>query len=137
MPNFKSQGFKMKEIYMYVLVLSFYSDIYWSRWLGGFLPLTAAKFRLVWKISDQSIKTCHLLSHTLIKFSIFVVCGSVYTNYFTRHYGDSSKDPERRNRENENVLKRCDLKFGMHVVKTLFYFMKPTDYTYYTYFLIF
>ena len=30
-----------------------------------------------------------------------------------------------------------DLKFGMHVVKTLFYFVKPADYTYYTYVSIF
>ena len=30
------------------------------------------------------------------------------------------------------ILKPCDLKFSMHVVKTLFYFMKPADYTYYT-----
>ena len=27
-------------------------------------------------------------------------------------------------------LKQRDMKFGMHVVKTLLYFMKPTDYTY-------
>ena len=45
----------------------------------------------------------------------------------------------RRNRENDNVyisfiLKPCDLKFGMHVVKTLLYFMKPADYTNCTYF---
>ena len=35
------------------------------------------------------------------------------------------------------ILKPCNLKFGMRVVKTLFYFMKPADYTYYTYLLIF
>ena len=35
------------------------------------------------------------------------------------------------------ILKPCDLKFGMHVVKTLLYFMKPADYTYNTYFIIF
>ena len=35
------------------------------------------------------------------------------------------------------ILKPCDLKFGMHVVKTLFFFMKSADNTYYTYFLIF
>ena len=35
------------------------------------------------------------------------------------------------------ILKPFDLKLGMHVVKILFYVMKPTDYTYYTYFLIF
>ena len=35
------------------------------------------------------------------------------------------------------ILKPCDLKFGMHAIKTLFYFMKPADDTYYTYFLIF
>ena len=35
------------------------------------------------------------------------------------------------------ILKPCNLKFGMHVVKTYLYFMKPADYTYYTYFLIF
>ena len=44
----------------------------------------------------------------------------------------------RRNRENDDlylfILKPCDLKFGMHVVKTLFYFMIPADNTYYTYF---
>ena len=34
------------------------------------------------------------------------------------------------------ILQPCNLKFGMHVVKTLFYFMKPADCTYYTYFLI-
>ena len=28
----------------------------------------------------------------------------------------------------------CDMKFGMDVVKTLFYFMKPADFTNYTYF---
>ena len=32
------------------------------------------------------------------------------------------------------ILKPCALKFGMHVVKTVFYFMKPADYTYYTHF---
>ena len=60
MPNFKSQGFKLKEIYVIVFLISsgfFNSDIYWSRLLGGFLLMTAAKFRLVWKISDLSIKT--------------------------------------------------------------------------------
>ena len=35
------------------------------------------------------------------------------------------------------IFKPFDLKFGMHVVKTLLYFMKPADYTYYTYFMIF
>ena len=37
------------------------------------------------------------------------------------------------------ILKLCDLKFGMHVhvVKTLLYFMKPADYRYYTYFMVF
>ena len=58
--KFQVVGFQNKEIYVIVLSISsvyFYSDIYRSRWLGGFLPLTAAKFRLVWKISDQSIKT--------------------------------------------------------------------------------
>ena len=29
------------------------------------------------------------------------------------------------------ILKSCDLKFVMHVVKTLFYFMKPAVYTYF------
>ena len=29
------------------------------------------------------------------------------------------------------ILKPVDLKFGMHVVKTLFYFMKPAVYTYF------
>ena len=60
MPNFKSQGFKIKEVYVIILSISsvyFYSDIYQSREVGGFLPLMAVKFRLVWKISDQSIKT--------------------------------------------------------------------------------
>ena len=35
------------------------------------------------------------------------------------------------------MFKPCDLKFGMHVVKILFCFMKPADYIYYIYFLIF
>ena len=35
------------------------------------------------------------------------------------------------------ILKPCDLKFGMHVVKTLPYFIKAADYTYDTHFLIF
>ena len=35
------------------------------------------------------------------------------------------------------ILKPRDLKFGMRVVKTWFYIMKPAVYTYYTYFLIF
>ena len=35
------------------------------------------------------------------------------------------------------ILKPCDLKFGMHVVKILFYAMKLADYTYDTNFLIF
>ena len=80
-PNFKSQGFKIKEIYVIVIsILSvhLYYDIYRSRWLGGFLPLTAAKFKLVWRISDRSIKIsiqifkiCYLISHTLITFSVF------------------------------------------------------------------
>ena len=51
MPNFKSQSFKIKEIFFTVLSISsvyFYSEIYWSRQLCGFLPLMAAKFRLVW-----------------------------------------------------------------------------------------
>ena len=38
-------------------VCYFYSNIYWSRLLGIFLSMTAAKFRLVGKISDQYIKT--------------------------------------------------------------------------------
>ena len=33
------------------------------------------------------------------------------------------------------ILKSCDLKFGNHVVKTLLFFMKPADYTYYAYFI--
>ena len=32
------------------------------------------------------------------------------------------------------ILKPCDLKFGMLLVKTLLYFKKPADYTYYEYF---
>ena len=37
-----------------------------------------------------------------------------------------------------NRMKKLrDLKFGMHVVTTLYNFMKPADNTYYTYFLIF
>ena len=32
------------------------------------------------------------------------------------------------------ILKPRDLKFGMRVFKTWFYFMKPAVYTYYTYF---
>ena len=32
------------------------------------------------------------------------------------------------------IFEPCDLKFGLYVVKTLFYFMKPVDYTYYTHF---
>ena len=28
------------------------------------------------------------------------------------------------------ILKPCDLKFGMLLVKTLLYFKKPADYTY-------
>ena len=58
MPILSRRVLKIKEIYVIVLSISsvyFYSDIYRSRWLGGFLPLTVAKFRLVLKISDQSI----------------------------------------------------------------------------------
>ena len=145
MPNFKLQGFKIKEIYVIVLSISSVHLLVQVTWWflasdSSEIQASVEDFRSInWNFTSN---ICYLLSHTLIKFSVFVVCGSVnlfyqYTNYFTRHYGDSTKDPERRNRENENVLKRCDLKFGMHVVKTLFYFMKPTDYTYYTYFLIF
>ena len=48
----------------------------------------------------------------------------------------------KRNRENDEtfisfISRPCDLKFGMRVVDILFYFMKPADYTDYTYFLIF
>ena len=74
-PNFKSQSFKNKtDIRQRSLdfSLNFHSDVYWSRWLVGFLPLAATKFRLVWKISDVSIKTSHLLSHTLIKLSVLL-----------------------------------------------------------------
>ena len=35
------------------------------------------------------------------------------------------------------ILKPCDLKFGRHVVKTFLYLLKPADYTYYTYFMVF
>ena len=35
------------------------------------------------------------------------------------------------------ILKPCDLKLGMHVLKTLLFLMKSTDYTYYTYFFLF
>lgn len=34
------------------------------------------------------------------------------------------------------ILKPSDLKYGIHVFKTLFYFMTPTDYRYQLYFLI-
>ena len=54
MPNFKSQGFTIKDICHPSLDLAVYLLVQVT---GGFLPLTAAKFRLVWKISDQSIKT--------------------------------------------------------------------------------
>ena len=41
---------------------------------------------------------CYLLSHTLIKFSVFVVCGSSLFNTqtpdFTRHHCDSTTDPK-------------------------------------------
>ena len=43
----------------------------------------------------------------------------------------------RLNRENDDVYLIYIETFGMYVVKILFYFMKPADYTYYTYFLIF
>ena len=88
--KFQVAGFQNKEIYVIVLSMSsvyFDSDIYWFRGLGGFLPLPAAKFRKVWKISDQSSNMCYLcflLSETVSIFSVFVECGSVifqYTNY--------------------------------------------------------
>ena len=41
------------------------------------------------------------------------------------------------NRENDDVYLFYIETFSMHVVKILFYFMKPADYTYYTYFFIF
>ena len=35
------------------------------------------------------------------------------------------------------IMKLCDWKFGMHVVETLFCFVRPADCACYTYFLIF
>ena len=43
-----------------------------------------------------------------------------------------SKNKQTKSREQWRIsliLKPCDLKFDMHAVKTLFYFMKPADYT--------
>ena len=34
------------------------------------------------------------------------------------------------------ILKSCNLKFGMHVVKTLFYFIKLAEYTYFFIFIV-
>ena len=44
------------------------------RWIGGFLPMTVSKFRLVWKISDLSNKDLHKKYATY--FSLFhkVLC---------------------------------------------------------------
>ena len=89
MPNFKSQGLKIKEIYIVVLSIPsvyFYSYIYWSRWLGGFLPLTAAKFRLVWKISDQSNKTASQIYATYFLILNEVLCiRGMWVGYFSIH----------------------------------------------------
>ena len=83
--NLKSQGFKIKELYVIVLsISSVYCnwDISWSRPLGGFLPLTAAKLMLVWKISDQSIKNMlPTFSYFNNKVLCFVVCGSVINRF--------------------------------------------------------
>ena len=82
--NLQSQGFKIKEIYVIVLsISSVYCnwDISWSRRLGGFLPLTAAKLMLVWKISDQSIKNMLPTFSYLNKVLCFVVCGSVINRF--------------------------------------------------------
>ena len=105
--KFQVAGFQNKKIYVIVFSMSsvyFYSDIYWSRGLGGFLPLTAAKFRIVWKISDQSIKTSPKICATHASYFLKLYQFSLYswnvgrlffntqTNDCTRHYCDSTKD---------------------------------------------
>ena len=54
-----------------------------SRWFGGFLPLTAAKFRLVWKISNLSIKfhIKYMLSTFSYLNKVLVVSGSFIFQY--------------------------------------------------------
>ena len=78
MPNFKSQSLKIKEIYVIVLSILF---ILLVQVTGGFLPLTAAKFRLVWKISDQSIKTSPRIYATY--FNKVLCIRGMWVGYFS------------------------------------------------------
>ena len=55
------------------------SDIYLSRW--QFLQLTAVKFRLVWKISDKSIKTS---PQTYATYFLILWLSSLYFWYVGR-----------------------------------------------------
>ena len=67
-----------------ILSVYFYSDINRSRRLGSFLPLTAAKFGLVWKSSDHSIKNILPIFSYLNK--VLCVRGtSMWVRYFSIH----------------------------------------------------
>ena len=76
MQNLKSQCFTIKEIYVY-----FYEDMHLP------VQVAAAKFRLVMKISDLSIKISHqiYMLHIFLYFNkVHCICGMLVV-YFSKH----------------------------------------------------
>ena len=86
MPNFKSQGFKIKEIYVIVLsILSVYLPVQVNWWFlasdGSEIQASVKDFSPISLNFTSNIR--YLLSHTLIKVSVFVVYGSFIFHYTT------------------------------------------------------
>ena len=84
--KFQVAGFKTKTIYVIVLLIS--SDYFFKTWLRAFLPLAAAKFRLLRKISGLSNKISHQVFLILYWTSLYSWSIFQYTTAdCTRHYG--------------------------------------------------
>ena len=78
MANFKSQDFKLKEIYLIVLsiftrTLTGLSDLVVPASDGSEIQASVEDFRVI----DEN----YLLSHTLLKLFVFVVCGLFIFQY--------------------------------------------------------
>ena len=78
MANFKSQDFKLKEIY--VIVLSIFTRILTG--LGDLVVPASDGSEIQASVEDfRVIDEHYLLSHTLLKFLVFVVCGLFIFQY--------------------------------------------------------
>ena len=121
MPNFKSQGFKIKKrrdirhVKSVVCVLTNNRPTYHE--YGELYESMRKKVAYVW----SEVLIDGLKSSTLAWISL----PSEVKNHQVTW---TSKCPSKHKRTTTYIsfiLKPCDLKFGMHEVKILFYFMKP------------